>query len=59
MTLNEYREYVPLTTKRYVKANKLERGCLLDEMSATTGLLGKTLIRLPPKGSAQVNRVAR
>jgi hypothetical protein len=58
MTLNEYREYLPLTTKRYLKAKKLERGCLLDEMSAITGLHGKTLIRLPPKASAQVNRVA-
>ncbi len=50
MTLNERREYLRLTKKRYLKATKLERGCLLDEMEAITGLFRKSLIRLMSGG---------
>ncbi len=46
MTLNERKKYLRLIKKRYLKANKFERGCLLDEMEAITGLFRKSLIRL-------------
>jgi hypothetical protein len=46
MTLNERRKYLRLTQKRYLKAGKYERGRLLDEMEAATGLHRKSLIRL-------------
>jgi hypothetical protein len=46
MTLNERRKYLRLIKRRYVKASKLERGRLLDEMEAVTALHRKSLIRL-------------
>ena len=46
MTLNERWEYLRLVNKRYLKASKLERGWLLDEMEAMTRLHRKSLIRL-------------
>ena len=46
MTIDERRKYLRLIKKRYLKASKLERGKLLDEMEAITGLHRKTLIRL-------------
>jgi len=46
MTLNERRKYLRLIKKRYLKASKLGRGRLLDEMEAITGLHRKSLIRL-------------
>jgi hypothetical protein len=46
MTLNERRKYLRLIKKRYLKANKFERGRLLDEMEAITGLFRKSLICL-------------
>ena len=46
MTLNERRKYLGLIKKRYLKASKFERGRLLDEMQAITGLHRKSLIRL-------------
>lgn len=46
MTLNERRKYLRLIKKRYLKASKFERGRLLDEMEAITGLHRKSLIRL-------------
>ena len=38
MTIDERRKYLRLIKKRYLKASKLERGKLLDEMEAITGL---------------------
>jgi hypothetical protein len=46
MTIDERRKYLRLVKRRYVKAGKLERGRLLDEMEAVTGLQRKSLIRL-------------
>ena len=46
MTINERRKYLRLIKKRYLKASKFERGRLLDEMEAITGLHRKSLIRL-------------
>ena len=46
MTLNERRKYLRLIKKRYLKASNFERGRLLDEMEAITGLHRKSLIRL-------------
>jgi len=46
MTINERRKYLRLVQKRYIKANRLERGRLLDEMETITGLYLKSLIRL-------------
>jgi transposase InsO family protein len=46
MTINERRKYLRLVKKRYLKANRLERGGLLDEMEAVTGSHRKSLIRL-------------
>jgi len=46
MTIDERRKYLRMIKKRYIKANKAERGLLLDEMEAITGLHRKSLIRL-------------
>ena len=46
MSINERRKYLRLIKKRYLKASKFERGRLLDEMEAITGLHRKSLIRL-------------
>lgn len=42
MTTNEGRKYLRPVKRRYLKANRLERGQLLDEMGAAkTGLVGR------------------
>jgi hypothetical protein len=46
MTIEERLKYLRTMKKRYVKANRKERGRLLDEMEAVTGLHRKSLIRL-------------
>jgi hypothetical protein len=46
MTIDERRKYLRLIKKRYLKAGKLERGRLLEEMEVVTGLHRKSLIRL-------------
>ena len=46
MTIDERFKYLRLVRKRYVKADKLERGRLLNEMQPVTGLHRKSLIRL-------------
>lgn len=46
MTIDERRKYLQLIKKRYLKASKLERGRLLDEMEVVTGLHRKRLICL-------------
>jgi hypothetical protein len=46
MSLNERRKYLRPIKKRYLKASKFERGRMLDEMTAITGLHRKRLIRL-------------
>jgi hypothetical protein len=46
MTLDERWKYLRRMRKRYLKASRLERGRLLDEMEAVTGLHRKSLIRL-------------
>jgi len=46
MTINEPRKYLRLVNKRYLKANRLERGRLLDETEVVAGLHRKSLIRL-------------
>jgi hypothetical protein len=56
MTIDERRKYLRLIKKRYLKAGKLERGRLLDEMQAVTGLHRKSLIRLM---SGSLERKAR
>ena len=46
MTIDERRKYLRLIKPRYRKAGRKEKGQLLDEMEAITGLERKTLIRL-------------
>ncbi len=46
MTIDERRKYLRMVKKRYLKADKVVRGLLLDEMEAVTGLHRKSLIRL-------------
>jgi len=46
MTIDEKRKYLRTMHKRYVGAGRKERGRLLDEMEAVTGLHRKVLIRL-------------
>jgi len=45
MNINERRKYLHKMWGRYRKVNKQEKGRLLDEMEAVTGLHRKTLIR--------------
>lgn len=52
MTIDERRKYLKVMKKRYSKAGRKERGQLLDEMEAVTGLHRKSLIRLL-KGSLE------
>lgn len=52
MTVDERRKYLRVMKKRYRKASRKERGQLLDEMEAVTGLHRKSLIRLL-KGSLE------
>lgn len=46
MSIDERRKYLRLVKPRYVEAGRSEKGQLLDEMEAVTGLNRKTLIRL-------------
>jgi len=46
MTINERRKYLRKMKLRYSKATRQERGQLLDEMEAVTGLHRKSLVRL-------------
>jgi hypothetical protein len=46
MTVNERRKYLKLMQRRYDGANRGERGTLLTEMAAVTGLHRKSLTRL-------------
>jgi hypothetical protein len=46
MTIDERRKYLRAMKKRYCKAGRTERGQLLDEMEAVTGMHRKSLIRL-------------
>ena len=46
MSVDERRKYLKLMAKRYVGADREERGRLLTEMEAVTGLHRKSLIRL-------------
>jgi len=46
MTIDERWKYLRTMKKRYIKANRKERGRLLDEMEAVTELHRKSLIRL-------------
>ena len=50
MSIDERRKYLRKMKARYVQANRKERGHLLDEMEAVTGLHRKSLTRLM-KGS--------
>ena len=46
MTIDERRKYLHKMQERYVKANRKEKGRLLDEMESVTGLQRKYLITL-------------
>ena len=46
MSIDERRKYLKLVAPRYVQAGRVERGRLLSEMVAVTGLHRKSLIRL-------------
>jgi len=46
MAINERRKYLRKMKRRYHQADQKERGQLLDEMEAVTGLHRKSLIRL-------------
>ena len=46
MSVDERRKYLSKMRKRYDKASRRERGQLLDEMEAVTGLHRKSIIRL-------------
>ncbi len=46
MSIDERRKYLRMMQKRYLGANRRERGRLLDEMEAVTELHRKSLIRL-------------
>jgi len=50
MTIDERYKVLRRMRQRYRKANRIERGRLLDEMQAVTDLHRKSLIR-PVKGS--------
>jgi hypothetical protein len=58
MNINERRKYLRRMKRRYVKANRSEKGKLLDEMEAVTELHRKSLIRLM-KGSLERKRRQR
>ena len=46
MSVDERRKYLKLVTRRYFKAGRRDRGELLTEMEAVTGLHRKSLVRL-------------
>jgi hypothetical protein len=46
MSVDERRKYLKLVAPRYAKAGRGERGALLTELAAVTGLHRKSLLRL-------------
>jgi len=50
MTITERRKYLALMQRRYLQADRVGRGKLLDEMEAVTGLHRKSLVRLLAPG---------
>ena len=56
MTIDERRKYLERMRLRYVRAERVERGQLLDEMEAVTELHRKSLIRLLPGDLARQPR---
>ena len=59
MTVDERRKYLFTMRKRYVTCDKEERGRLLDEMEAVTGMHRKALIRLLAGPLARKGRVTQ
>lgn len=59
MTVGERRKYLGRMQSRYLQASRLERGRLLDEMEALTGLHRKSLIRLFKPGALKRKKRAR
>jgi len=57
MTVDERRKYLRTMRKRYVEANRKERGQLLDEMQAVTEMHRKALLRLMNGSLARKSRV--
>ncbi len=56
ITNNERRKYLRIVKKRYLKADKVGQGQLLDEIEAVTGLHRKSLIRLMASNMEQKPR---
>lgn len=46
MTVDERRKYLKLVAPRYGRAGRVERGAVLTEMAAVTGLHRRSLVRL-------------
>lgn len=60
MTIDERRKYLTTMRRRYARANRAEKGRLLTEMEAVTGLHRKSLVRLLNQASlARVPRTTR
>ena len=57
MTIDERRKYLRTMRKRYVRAERKERGRLLDEMETVIGLHRKSLIRLMNGSLARKRRL--
>jgi len=57
MTVDERRKYLRMMKKRYAQADRKERGRLLDEMEAVTGLHRKSVVRLMNGNLARKRRV--
>ena len=57
MTIDERRKYLRMMKKRYAQADRKERGGMLDEMGAVTGLHRKSLIRLMNGNLARKRRL--
>ncbi len=57
MTIDERRKYLRMMKKRYAQADRKERGRLLDEMGAVTGLHRKSVIRLMNGNLARKRRL--
>jgi hypothetical protein len=56
MNVGERRKYLHKMQQRYEQANRRERGALLDEMAAVTGLHRKSLVRLINRSLARKER---
>jgi hypothetical protein len=56
MTIDEERKYLRKMQKRYAKADRKQRGQLLDEMEAVTGKHRKSLVRLVNSGLERKKR---